>query len=144
MRTGSLQQVADEFAERFPDRAVHSKSTIWKNIRKYRREGTSLNRNKGRSGRRRTARSNENIRAACELLQRDPHVSVRRNGLAISPSSFNNSVRLDIQWYPYIMQRRHELLDADLPRRLRFFQWLLDQQPRFFEHLLMGDEAAFF
>ena len=80
MRTGSLQQVADEFAERFPDRAVPAKSTIWKNIRKYRREGTSLNLNKGRSGRRRTARSNENIRAVCELLQRDPQEGLFAGG----------------------------------------------------------------
>ena len=55
------------------------------------------------------------------MLQRDAHVSVRRNGLAISPSSFNKIVRLDIQWYSYRMQRCHKILDADLPRRLRFY-----------------------
>ncbi|CAH1799690.1 unnamed protein product [Owenia fusiformis] len=74
LRSGSLQQVADQFRERFPDRNVPAKSTILKNIKKYQREGTSLNVNKGRSGRR-TARSDENIRivAAVEDLrgQRD-------------------------------------------------------------------------
>ena len=144
LRTGSLQQVSEAFGQRFPDRAIPAKSTLWKNIRKYQREGTSLNLNKGRSGRRRTARTDENIRAVRELLQRDPHVSVRRNGLGIRPTSFHNIVRLDIRWYPYKMHRRHELLDADLPRRLRFCQWFLDQHPRFIEDLVIGDEAAFF
>ena len=144
IRTGTLQEVANRFGERFPERPVPVKSTIWKNVRKYQREGTSLNLNKGRSGRRRTARTDDNIRAVQELLDRDPNVSVRRNGIGIAPSTFNNIVRLDIQWYPYKMIRRHQLLAADLPRRLRFCQWFLDQQPRFLEQLVIGDEAAFF
>ena len=142
--TGSLQEVANRFGERFPEHPVPVKSTIWKNVRKYQREGTSLNLNKGRSGRRRTARTDDNIRAVQELLDRDPNVSVRRNGLGIAPSTFNNIVRLDIQGYPYEMIRRHQLLAADLPRRLRFCQWFLDQQPRFLKQLVIGDEAAFF
>ncbi|CAH1800266.1 unnamed protein product [Owenia fusiformis] len=76
LRSGSLQQVADQFRVRFPDRNVPGKSTIWKNIKKYQREGTSPNLNKGRSGRRRTARSDDpraRIVAAVEDLrgQRD-------------------------------------------------------------------------
>ena len=41
--SGSLQQVAQAFRRRFPDRNVPAKSTIWKNVRKYQAEGTSLN-----------------------------------------------------------------------------------------------------
>ena len=42
-RTGSLQEVGNRFAHQFPGRPVPVKSTIWKNVRKYQREGTSLN-----------------------------------------------------------------------------------------------------
>ena len=110
IRTGSLQEVANRFGERFPERPVPVKSTIWKNVRKHQREGTSLNLNKGWSGRRRTASTDANIRAMQELLYRNPNVSVRRNSLGIAPSTFNNIVRLDIQWYTYKMIRRHQLL----------------------------------
>ncbi len=42
-RIGSLQEVKDRFVHRFPDLPVPVKSTIYKNVRKYDREGTSLN-----------------------------------------------------------------------------------------------------
>ena len=73
---------------RFPNRNLPSKSTIWRNVQKYLRTGTSHNRNKGNSGRRRVARSEENVAAARNLLEENPHnVSPRRNGLGNSRSS---------------------------------------------------------
>ncbi len=43
-RTGSLQEVGNRF--RFPGHSVPVKSAaIWKNVRKYQREGTNLNLN---------------------------------------------------------------------------------------------------
>ncbi len=44
-RTGGLQEVGNRFDHRFPGRSVPVKSTIWKKVRQYQREGTSLNLN---------------------------------------------------------------------------------------------------
>ena len=54
-RTLSTTEVRNAFQARFPDRnpPTHP-STILENVRKYQNAGTSLNLNKGNSGRRRT------------------------------------------------------------------------------------------
>ena len=49
-RTNSFKQVRDEFSLRFLGRRPPSKSTIQRNVEKYRPRATSLNRNKGNSG----------------------------------------------------------------------------------------------
>ncbi|KAF2363500.1 Protein of unknown function DUF4817 [Trinorchestia longiramus] len=48
--SNSIQHVRELFQERIPERNSPSKVIIWKNVRKYKAEGTSLNLNKGRSG----------------------------------------------------------------------------------------------
>ena len=77
--SGSLQQVAQAFRRRFPDRNVPAKSTIWKNVSKYQAEGTSLNLNKGRSGRPRSVRTEDNVAAVQQQLGENPQVSAKRN-----------------------------------------------------------------
>ena len=59
--TKSLQAVQNAFREEFPQRDPPAKKTIWANVQKYGEYGTSQNRNKGNSGRRRTGRSEANI-----------------------------------------------------------------------------------
>ena len=122
-RTQSLGAVQNLFRERFPDRNPSAKTTILSNVRKYTNAGSSLNLNKGNSGRRSTTRSEENVDAVRALLQQTPRVSARRNPLQISHASFNRITRLDLQWHPYQMFVRHQLLAGDFPRRLRFSEW---------------------
>ena len=145
-RTQSLVAVQNLFRERFPDRNPPAKTTILSNVRKYTNAGSSLNLNKGNSGRRRTTRSEENVDAVrAALLQQTPRVSARRNPLQISHASFNRITRLDLQWHPYQMFVRHQLLAGDFPRRLRFSEWF-NQRCRgehFLDSLLIGDEAGF-
>ena len=57
------------FEQRFRNRVSPTKMTIWKNVKKYKTEESSLNRNKDHSGSRRTERTQENI----NLLQ-EKHV----------------------------------------------------------------------
>ena len=71
MRSKSYQVCCRVFSEDFPEKSVPNKTTIWKNVEKYREEGTSLNLNRGRSGRRRTAISEENIKNVRQLLHVD-------------------------------------------------------------------------
>ena len=145
------------FRGRFPDRDPPHKTTILRNVRKYSSQGTSLNLNKGNSGRRRTARTEQNIAAVRTLLEQNRRdVSARRNPVEISSSGFNRITRLDgygchlrstldLRWHPYRMHVRHELLATDLPRRLRFAEWFIQRCRRenFLSSIIIGDEAAF-
>ena len=69
--TKSIKGVQQLFSERFPEQESTSKNTIWQNVKKYQQAGTSLNLNKGRSGRKKTARSEENIESVRNLLRQD-------------------------------------------------------------------------
>ena len=53
----SITDVQEAFRQRFHDRNPPAKRTIENNVKKYEKEGTSLNLNKQRSGRRRTTRN---------------------------------------------------------------------------------------
>ena len=107
----------------------------------------SCNLNKGRSGRRRTERCLENIQAVREALENQedgaPRISARRNGLGLTSATFNRITRLDLGFHPYRMIKRHQLLDNDYPRRENFCQWLLRQNRRLLEDVVIGDEAGF-
>ena len=111
IQTQSIAAVRDAFRARFPNRNVPSKSTIWRNVQKYLSSGTSHNRNKGNSGRRRVARSEENVAAVRNLLEENPeNVSARRNGLGISRSSFNRITKLELRWHT--LSNAHKTLVA--------------------------------
>ena len=73
---------------------------IWKNYKKYKTEGSSLNLNKDRSGRRRKERTQENINLPKEKVIEDPRISARKNGLDISKSTFNRITKRDLKCYP--------------------------------------------
>ena len=79
-QTQSIAAVQNAFRVTFPGRNPPAKSTVLRNVRKYLITGTSLNRNKGNSGRRRD-------------------VIARRNPVAISSAGFNGITRLDIRWH---------------------------------------------
>ncbi|KAF2356232.1 hypothetical protein FHG87_013013 [Trinorchestia longiramus] len=117
--------------------------TIWRNVTRYRTEGTSLNLNKGRSGRKRTGRSEENVRVVQRALTENPQISARKSGLVVTKFTFNRIITLDLKWHPYKMHVRNKLLYNDLPRRLNFAQWLLQRNVRFVDDIVVGDEAAF-
>ena len=127
-QTQNTTAVQKAFRARLPDRDPPHKTTILRNVRKYSSQGTSLNLNKGYSGRRRTARIEQNIATVRTLLEQNRYnVSARRNPVEISSSGFNNITRLDLRWHPYRMHARHELLATDLPRRLRFAEWFIQR-----------------
>ena len=126
--TKSYNQVQTKFRTLFPERLPPNKTTIRKNVNKCERDGTSLNMNKGRSGRRITTRTQEYIAAVRQALERNQgRISARRNGLRISPSSFCRIIKKDLRWYPYRMIRRYNLKDGDYERRSHFCHWFLHQ-----------------
>lgn len=143
--TKSYIAVREAFRQRFPGRAAPCKKTIHKNVQKYQQNGTSLNMNKGHSGRRRSSRTPQNVNLVRNTLVANPRVSIRRNGVPVTRSTFQRIVQHDLEWHPYKMHVRHELKQGDFARRIRFCQWFENQchNPRFLYNLVIGDEASF-
>ena len=71
------------FRARFPDRDPPHKTTILWKVRKYSSQGASLNINKGNSGRRRTARTEQHIAALRTLLEQNRRDVSARHKCAI-------------------------------------------------------------
>ena len=107
---------------------------------------TTLNLNKGNSGRSRTGRSEDNIEAVRRHLAEHPTgTSARRNGIGLPPATFNRITRLHLHMHPYHMHIRHQLLHGDYVRWLQFVPWLDDRYERnedFLRSFVTGDEAA--
>ncbi|KAF2351997.1 hypothetical protein FHG87_017249 [Trinorchestia longiramus] len=87
-------------------RQSSTKMTIWRNVTRYRTEETSQNLNKGRSGRKRTGRSEKNVRIVQGTLTENPQISARKIGLDVTKSVFNRIITLDLKWHPYKMHVR--------------------------------------
>ena len=143
-RTNSFKRAREEFSLRFPDRRAPSKSTIQRNVEKYRTHATSLNRNTGNSGAPTTVRTPETIDAVRQLLQENPRTCARGNGL-VSKSTFNRITKIDLRFHPYQMKIRHELMENDLQRRLAFCEWFSQRctHRRFLPNLMISDECSF-
>ena len=144
-RTHSFRDVQEGFRDNFPDRNIPTKSTIFYNVRKFHEHGSCSNLNQYRSGRRRSARTAENIELVRNILRHNPHVSVRRNGSGLSPAAFNRITRLDLNYHPYVLNTHQELREGDFIRRQNFSRWLLNkfEENDFLGKIIIGDEAAF-
>uniref|UniRef100_UPI00358DFE76 uncharacterized protein n=1 Tax=Myxine glutinosa TaxID=7769 RepID=UPI00358DFE76 len=146
-QTGSLQRTRDALRERFPEREPPVAKTIWANVRKYQEHGTSLNRNKGNSGRRCTGRSEMNIAAVRQQVLEHPRdTSARRNGTGLPSATFNRITRLDLHQHPYRIHIWHQLTPGDFARRLVLAGWLIarcEADVNFLQYLVIGNEAAF-
>ena len=142
---GSVDEVRRRFEEQYPAENLPSRSTVWRNVHKYKTHGTSLNRNKGNSGRKISVRTDEQIDEIRELLIVNPKVVARRNGVGISKTTFNKITKYDLKFHPYRIHRRHGLRPNDFPRRERFCHWFLRncRNPRFLTNLIISDEVGF-
>ena len=121
-------------------------TTIRRNFRKYQAHGTSLNMNKGRSGRRKTARTTVNIRRVRRSLNRNCNTSSRRNGLGIPKSPFSRIIRKALNFHPYVLIRRQKLRATDPAQRLAFCQRFFNmnaQDPQLLDNVITSDETVF-
>ena len=148
-RRDNVNAVIEAFQQRFPERNPPTDKTIRRIISKFRNTGSVANQNSGRSGRRRTARTPENVARVQEAIvaanNQNVSISARRNGLGISSATFNRITKNDLNWHPYQMFIRHQLENNDFERRINFCQWLLNKfnEPDFLNKIVIGDEAAF-
>lgn len=141
----NAQEVLRRWPAQWPGINAPSAVTVWKTYRKLQAEGTCNNLNKSRSGRLRTARSNQNIERVREALIEDGNRSSRRNGLGLSQSSFVRVAKI-LKFHPYVLVRRQKLEAGDPVLRREFCQRFVEtnaQQPEFLNNLIISDEAIF-
>ena len=138
-RTENMAETLQLFEEHFPDVRQPCRSTVVRNYQKYRQHGTSLNRNKGNSGRPRTVRSEEGIAEFRQSILQDPHQTKRRNNIGVGPTSFSRLVH-EIKFHPYKMQVRHGLIEPDYQRRVDYCEFFLHDNRK---SIIIGDEVKF-
>ena len=102
---------------------------------------------KGRAGRERNARTEENEEAILLATNEDPSISIRKlsRQFEISKSSIQR-VLSENKMHPYHFTRVQNLLPQDYGHRLNFCEWLLTQeenQPGFVQTILFTDESCF-
>eukprot|EP00111_Clytia_hemisphaerica_P017991 TCONS_00053258-protein len=145
-RVDNAFEVKRRWLNQWPNDPAPSDLTIKKTYDKFVREGTCLNLHKGRSGPRKTARTQANINAARQSLQQDGKRSSRRNGLNLTRSYFLRIVHLDLKFHPYVLIKRKKLKPGDPALRLQFCNDLVTKitnDPGFLNKLIVSDEAIF-
>ena len=100
----------------FRERLPPSRTTVWENVKKYERDSTSLKMNKGRSGRRITTKTKENIGAVRQALEGNQGIiSAIRHGLGIPASSCCQIIKIGLRLY-LLKIIRHNLKDGNYER----------------------------
>ena len=118
---------------------------------KFKTSHTCHNLNKGRSGRKKTARSPANIAAVQNLLQNevafrpdDVRSSSRRNPIVgLSQSGFNRITRIDLKLQPYRLLRQQKLKVEQCRQRKAMCNFLKNQPVMYYNNLCVSDEAWF-
>ena len=137
----------------FRCRQALSKSSIFDWVQKFREHGTVQNLNsKGLrdtySGRSASARTERNIDAVQDSVGRSPKKSLRRRSqeLGISRESLRRILKSDLNLYPYQIQIKQKLTQADMEKRVTMCRWFCDtieDIPDFLDHVWFSDEAHF-
>lgn len=143
---GNAREAQRLYQETFPGRAVPDHHTFTATVQRLRETGTFRPQTVNR-GRQRTARVLDAEPEILNIVEENPSISVRRLSYRVGVSPFIVWRTLKEQGlHPYHLQRVQALKQEDLPRRVRFCEWLLernDQDPQFVENLLSTDEATF-
>ena len=133
-----------------------SKMAVWKQVRKFKSDGTLHNLNKGRSGRKRSVLADGNLALMNQLFEdekslpaRQSRSSCRKHNLPIqmSKSSFNRTVKLLHYFHPYKLQHRHILNLGVKVKRVAMARHVVQKNtsnPNWFAILWISDEAVFF
>ena len=147
-QTKSVTQVQRLYAAHFN---IHKRNapqprTIRSTVMKFTREGSVCDRNKGRSGRPRTSRSDPNVAIVRESVVRSPRQSIRRlsSETDIPRSSVQRILRQDIHAYPYKIQSQTELTNEQKQKRVDFanrFSGKLEEDEDFLKKIHMTDEC---
>ena len=151
--TKSYQSVQIQFRKRFHCRNFPSKSTIVSWVKKFREHGTVVDlcskaTGGTYSGRKKSARTEENIAAVRDSVGRSPRKSVRRRSqeLGMTRESLRRVLTSDLHLYPYKIQIKQKLTDADKEKRVTMCEWfcnVLENDENFLDNVWFSNEAHF-
>ena len=151
--TKSYQSVQIQFRKRFHCRNFPLKSTIVRWVTKFREHGTVVDlcskATRGTySGRKKCARTEENMAAVRNSVGRSPKKSVRRRSqkLGMTRESLRRVLTSDLHLYAYKIQIKQQLTDADKEKRLTMcerFCNVLENDENFLENVWFSDKAHF-
>ena len=151
--TKSYQSVQIQFRKRFHCRNFPSKSTIVRWVMKFREHETVVDlcskaTGGTYSGRKKSARTEENIAAVRNSVGRSPKKSVRRRSqeLRMTRESLRRVLMSDLHLYAYKIQIKQQLTDADKEKRVTMCEWfcnVLENDKNFLENVWFSDEAHF-
>lgn len=132
--------------QKYPNRPVPHKTTIYRLHANFRQYGTTADR--PRSGRQRTSRNAENVSLVRDSVAESPETSSRRRGsqLHISARSLRRILKTDLKMFPYKIQLAQKLLPRDPDQRVEYSNAILrlsGEIEDFSSKLIMSDEAHF-
>ncbi len=154
LETKSVTTAQARFRKEYKSRHYPCKSIILKWTQKFRKKGTVLNLNSKsvdrdtHSGRPASARTPEKIDAVRDSVARSPKKSLRRRSqdLGIPRESMRRILLKDLRLYPYRIQVKHKLTQADMDKRVVMCQWFCDEiedNPDLLDDVWFSDEAHF-
>ena len=124
-------QIKEQFTEKWPTMNPPTRKSIFNFEKQLNDEKNLADQRKGKSGRRFTVRTQENIQSVKHLLEGEkdrkpdqPGSSCRRNMLNISKSSFKRILLKDLGWWPYKILRRQKMSPANAEMRLQMGHFL--------------------
>ena len=122
LATKSLIQTQRQFRRDFPGRNAPTRVTILRLLDKFRETGSVQDKNKGHSGRPRSARTDPNIDNVREHLARSPRKSTRRlsQETDLSRTSIMRIMHQDLHMFPYKIQILHAQTATNKAERLAF------------------------
>ena len=153
-RLKSVRLAQLEFRKKFGCTDFPAKAVIYKWRNKFRVFGSVNNLNSkhpnrySHSGRRKSARTPENVDAIRDSVVRSPRKSVRRRSqeLGINRETVRRILFTDLHLYPYRIQVKHKLSPDDMRKRVIMCQWFcnkIDDEPDFLDNVWFSDEAHF-
>lgn len=131
----SLDHCLQDFQEEYPGVAFapkNFKEAVTRYVANFRQAGNVTKTATGRP----TKRTEENVQLVRNIMENDPHTSVRRvaQQTNLSLGTCHTILRKDAHLYPYRVTVVQELLQHDIPDRLLFCRWFID-------HLQDNDEV---
>ena len=149
----SYKVVQQSFQRKFQCRHAPSKSRIFGWMQKFREYETVQNLNSKSvrdtySGRPASARTQRNIDAVQDSVDRSPKKSLRRRSqlLGISRESLRRVLKENLHLYPYKIQIHQKLTEVDMEKRVTICEWFCDTieaNPNFLDHVWFSDKADF-
>lgn len=143
----SQQETCNIFNNLYPNRNPITRSTVSKLVKKFNQNGSVKDLSK--SGRRKTASTENKSLDVCVMLEDDPHLSTRQisRELDISQTSVMRILR-DNKFHPYKVRLVQELSDDDFDRREEFADIMMEKcynrnDPNFLSNVMFCDEATF-